>query len=292
LPLLVFDDFDLLSEEQIQGFQQAMLSGEGLNAAAVLLARQSALAPLDARALRFFEEGLSVNFRLQEVGPDESIVYLHHRLAYLQQHSSTTRLPPGIFHALLASGIVIAASIGAFLLARGIVEGVSAPTRATRDLLVTTEASTPQPAMDEVMRAASAQSTPISEPAPIAATALPDFAPEPHERAPNTTPPGAGSGRPPPSTISRLSAAEIAALLARGDKFLGIGDIASARLYYERAADAGDAMAAIRLATTFDSAFLKQAGFRGHLGDAAQALSWYRRARDLGTAGAGLGASK
>jgi len=41
----------------------------------------------------------------------------------------------------------------------------------------------------------------------------------------------------PPSP--RLAVAEVAALVARGDAFFDIGDITSARLFYERAADAG-----------------------------------------------------
>ena len=83
-----------------------------------------------------------------------------------------------------------------------------------------------------------------------------------------------------------LSSAEIAALVARGDAFLSAGDIASARLFYERAADAGNGGAALRLGATFDPNFLGRAGVRGNQGDPAQAESWYRRARDLGDAGA------
>ena len=50
--------------------------------------------------------------------------------------------------------------------------------------------------------------------------------------------------------------------MARGDSFLGAGDIASARLFYERAADAGDGHAALRLGATFDPDFLDRAGMR------------------------------
>jgi len=80
----------------------------------------------------------------------------------------------------------------------------------------------------------------------------------------------------------RLSAAEIAALVARGDAFLSAGDITSARLFFERAADAGDGRAAMRMALTFDTAFLERTGLRGMRGDPEQAAFWYRRARDLG----------
>jgi TPR repeat protein len=81
-----------------------------------------------------------------------------------------------------------------------------------------------------------------------------------------------------------LPALEIAALLARGDALLHKGDLAAARLFYERAADAGDGQAAIRLGETFDPVFLDHAQLRGARGDMGKALAWYRRARDLGAA--------
>ncbi|MGA7868778.1 MAG: hypothetical protein WCA23_33220, partial [Stellaceae bacterium] len=86
----------------------------------------------------------------------------------------------------------------------------------------------------------------------------------------------------------QLSPAEIAALVARGDAFLSAADIVSARLFYERAANAGDSAAALRLGATFDPTFLDRAGVRGNPGDPAQAESWYRRARDLGDAAAAV----
>jgi TPR repeat protein len=72
--------------------------------------------------------------------------------------------------------------------------------------------------------------------------------------------------------------------LARGDGYLGKGDVTSARLYYERAADAGSRQAAMRLGATFDANFLGRAGLAGTRGDQARADMWYRRARGLGTA--------
>ncbi|MBV8089649.1 MAG: hypothetical protein JO139_08745, partial [Alphaproteobacteria bacterium] len=64
---------------------------------------------------------------------------------------------------------------------------------------------------------------------------------------------------PPTPPASQVSVAEIAALTARGDAFLKAGDIASARAFFERAANAGDRSAAIRMAVTFDRAFLDRA---------------------------------
>ena len=86
----------------------------------------------------------------------------------------------------------------------------------------------------------------------------------------------------PPAEL-HSSAAEIAALVRRGDAFLTSGDITSARLFYERAADAGSGPAALQLGATFDPVILGHVGARAGILDPAQALLWYRRARDLGT---------
>jgi hypothetical protein len=110
-----------------------------------------------------------------------------------------------------------------------------------------------------------------------------------------TTPPAALSSANEPSaetsaapatglTEARLSAADTAALLARGDVLFSKGDVVAARAFYERAADAGEGRAALRLGETFDPVFLDQARLRAARGDLSTALSWYRRARDLGVA--------
>jgi hypothetical protein len=80
----------------------------------------------------------------------------------------------------------------------------------------------------------------------------------------------------------RLSAAEIVALVARGDAFLAAGDIASARLFFERAADSGDSLAAMRMAVTYDATFLDRAGVRGLGSDPERVAFWFQRARELG----------
>ena len=82
-----------------------------------------------------------------------------------------------------------------------------------------------------------------------------------------------------PRLEPRLPAVAVTQLLARGDAFLRAGDVASARLYYERAADAGDGQAALREAATFDPTFLASVGLPGTLGDPARAHWWYARSR-------------
>src|SRR5262249_57418159 len=92
-------------------------------------------------------------------------------------------------------------------------------------------------------------------PPPIAAGALPSDS----DRL-RGAPPSLAAPEP---TGLRLSADEITVLVARVDSFLTAGDIASARLFFERAADAGDGRAALRMALTFDAAFLVGAGVHG-----------------------------
>jgi len=161
------------------------------------------------------KERLAAHVHDQEVGDDEAIAFLHNQL--LAQRDRRIEAPAfrhGILIGVAASGIVLAVSIGLFLILNPIAEQTRAAPESTGGRrTVSEESSTLRPA---------------------------DL---------------------------HSSDAEIAALLRRGDAFLTSGDITSARLFYERAAEAGSGPAALLLGATFDP---------------AQALTWYRRARDLG----------
>lgn len=108
-----------------------------------------------------------------------------------------------------------------------------------------------------------------------------------------------GAVMPPEKTEPRVTRAEViatpqagpvaptiepAALLSRGDSLLKRGDVGSARLFYQRAADAGNGEAALRLGETYDPDFIQWAKLPFVRTDPAAALSWYQRARDLGVA--------
>jgi hypothetical protein len=121
--------------------------------------------------------------------------------------------------------------------------------------------------------------------APEALSNVASPAPEEKQAATSTTSP-ATSPTATRSPSNQQRPAEIAALVTRGDAFLSTGDIVSARLFYERAADGGDGGAALRLGATFDPGFLSRTGIRGAPTDPAQASSWYRRALDLGNSAA------
>jgi hypothetical protein len=84
----------------------------------------------------------------------------------------------------------------------------------------------------------------------------------------------------------RIDPDELAALLKRAKGLLAIGDITSARLLLERAADAHEAEAALMLAGTYDSQVLGSQDMRSVAADPAAAQAWYQKAAQLGSADA------
>lgn len=76
-------------------------------------------------------------------------------------------------------------------------------------------------------------------------------------------------------------------LFKRGQDELSEANLSSARLFFERAADAGLAEAALALGATYDSAELQRLNIRGAHADAKEARRWYERASQLGAAEAG-----
>jgi TPR repeat protein len=99
-----------------------------------------------------------------------------------------------------------------------------------------------------------------------------------------------GSGQVAPaqknSTIRHLDPDEIAILLSRGMDLLKSEDFASARVTLQRAAEAGNAEAALALGTTYDPSVLRQLGAVGIAADVAEAREWYEKAVKFGSAAA------
>jgi hypothetical protein len=85
---------------------------------------------------------------------------------------------------------------------------------------------------------------------------------------------------PPPR---RLDADELATLMKRAKSLIATGDIASARLLLERAADAREASAALILARTYDPAVLGTPDARSIAPDPAAARIWYQKAAQFGS---------
>ena len=76
---------------------------------------------------------------------------------------------------------------------------------------------------------------------------------------------------------------EIAVLLEQGENFVTAGDLAGARLVFQRAAEAGDATAALALGATYDPIMLARLGALGIAADVHKARSWYEKARAYGS---------
>ena len=76
---------------------------------------------------------------------------------------------------------------------------------------------------------------------------------------------------------------QAAVLMKRGQDALRTGDIVTARLAFGRVADAGNADAALALATTYDAGYLAKQNVIGVVGDEAKARGWYQRAAELGS---------
>ena len=88
----------------------------------------------------------------------------------------------------------------------------------------------------------------------------------------------------PGDAIRRLDPNEIASAIRRADDLIASGDLAAARLVLLRAADAGDARAAMTLAGTYDPVILEKLGVHGFVPDVAMARVWYDKAKKFGSA--------
>ncbi len=84
----------------------------------------------------------------------------------------------------------------------------------------------------------------------------------------------------PPAPAIKLSAAEIERLLERGHALLQRGDIASARLLFERVAAAGDRRGAKGMGMTYDPQVYARLPVAGVKPDREKAQFWYERARE------------
>jgi hypothetical protein len=111
--------------------------------------------------------------------------------------------------------------------------------------------------------------------------AIPQATPSPAPALPEPAP----AATPPQQTAepATLAPDEIAMLIKRGKDLLGSGDISAARLLLRRAAEAGNADAALAFGSTFDPAVITRLGAIGVRGDAAKAREWYEKAAALGS---------
>jgi hypothetical protein len=86
------------------------------------------------------------------------------------------------------------------------------------------------------------------------------------------------------TSTRRLPPEEVAVLVRRGEDLVASGDLAAARLLLQRAAEAGDARAALALAATYDPVVLEHMRTQGIASDASLARAWYEKAKQFGSA--------
>jgi len=142
------------------------------------------------------------------------------------------------------------------------------PVEKSADRPADASAAEPKGASEPPSAALAAPSDPA--PGPVGASAAPE------------------SSRPPPPVVAApkkpvMSASEIALLVERGRMLFDAGDLAAARLFFRRAANAGDAAAAVAMGATYDPDVLSKRFIRGIEADAQEARAWYERARELGS---------
>jgi hypothetical protein len=124
---------------------------------------------------------------------------------------------------------------------------------------------------------------------PATMIAPPDrVAAEPPPRRPALLPapqPTVKAAQPQPPELAAGERERAGKLLGVGDRHLEQGNISAARMFFQRAAEAGLAAGAIKMAATFDPVELERLGVKvqGTIADRAEARKWYERARTLGS---------
>jgi hypothetical protein len=118
--------------------------------------------------------------------------------------------------------------------------------------------------------------------------------PPPAQRVERAPPPPAQSverAAPPPQVAARapqpvptrtLDPAEVDVLVKQGQQFVAAGDFVTARLVFQRAAEAGNAAAALALGASYDPVVLSRLGVRGVDADVGKARTWYQKAKEFG----------
>src|SRR2546429_5272748 len=79
-----------------------------------------------------------------------------------------------------------------------------------------------------------------------------------------------------------LDLLRIKLFMKQGEQFIAAGDVVTARIVFQRAAEAGDANAAMALGATYDPTVLAKLGVAGTGAGGGEARNWDHKARRLG----------
>jgi hypothetical protein len=142
----------------------------------------------------------------------------------------------------------------------------------------------PQPPAQRVERTPPVQTV---ERTPPPAQRVERAPPPPAQSVERAAPPPAPAPiieRAPPQPVpSRaLDPAEVDVLVKQGQQFVAAGDFVTARLVFQRAAEAGNAAAALALGASYDPVVLSRLGVRGVDADVGKARTWYQKAKEFG----------
>jgi hypothetical protein len=121
-------------------------------------------------------------------------------------------------------------------------------------------------------------------PAPAAKVAPPVIeTPAPTSVTPAPASPAVQQPAPAPKAMREMDPGSIRLLMQQGEQFLASGDVFTARTVFQRAAEAGNAAAALALGATFDPEVLAKMGARGVSADVEKARQWYEKAKAYGS---------
>jgi hypothetical protein len=90
-----------------------------------------------------------------------------------------------------------------------------------------------------------------------------------------------GLPEPKPAMQRPLAVEDTSVYLQKGEEKVEAGDLAAARLYFDRVARSGDPRGAVAMARTFDPDVIAKLPVIGAEADAEAARSWYERAKSL-----------
>jgi hypothetical protein len=153
----------------------------------------------------------------------------------------------------------------------------ASPTAARQNLA----AVTPEPSRASAPTAPSTprQANPTASPELKTASAPPPPSP-PNEAL---AAPSAAPGRTAAPSVRKLDPEQTKLLMKQGEEFVAAGDLITARLVFQRAAEAGDASGALAMGATYDPIVQAKLGVRGIGSDVETARRWYEKARDYGS---------
>ena len=132
-----------------------------------------------------------------------------------------------------------------------------------------------------------AAATPAAEP-PVAAPQQPQAQAPAQVQAVESPAPAPQAPPAVSQPVRSLDRDEIAMLYRRGEQLIQQGDIAAARLMFQRAAEVGDARSALALGASYDPDVLRKLGVLGVAANATLAREWYAKASSFGSSEAAL----